>query len=41
MPAAHMLKSRVAEALMTLHERHSLNRFGFARFVAADASLYD
>ncbi len=33
-------KSRVAEALLTLHERHSLERFGFARFVGSDGSLY-
>ena len=29
-----------AEALLTLHERHSLERFGFARFVGSDESLY-
>ena len=33
-------KSRVAEALLTLHERHSLERFGFARFLGPDESLY-
>jgi hypothetical protein len=34
-------KTRVANALLTLHERHSLSPFGFERFVAADARLYD
>ena len=33
-------KSRVAQALLTLHERHSLERFRFARFVGPDESLY-
>ena len=31
-------KSRVAEALLTLHERHSLERFGFA--TAYRANIY-
>jgi hypothetical protein len=34
-------ESRVANALLTLHERHSLAPFGFQRFVAADHALYD
>ena len=33
-------KARVARALLTLHERHDLAPFGFARFVEPDASLY-
>ena len=35
------VKSRVANALLTLHERHSLALFGFERFVAADERLYE
>ena len=35
------VKSRVASALLTLHERHSLSPFGFERFVAADERLYE
>ena len=35
------VKSRVANALLTLHERHSLSPFGFERFVAADERLYE
>jgi hypothetical protein len=30
----------IADALLTLHERHSLAPFGFERFVAADERLY-
>jgi phosphonate transport system substrate-binding protein len=43
MPAAaeQAIKSRVANALLTLHERHSLSPFGFHRFVDADDALYD
>jgi phosphonate transport system substrate-binding protein len=43
MPAAaeQSVKSRVADALLTLHERHSLSRFGFERFIAADERLYE
>jgi phosphonate transport system substrate-binding protein len=33
-------KARVANALLTLHERHSLEAFGFRRFVAPDERLY-
>jgi ABC-type phosphate/phosphonate transport system substrate-binding protein len=33
-------KARVANALLTLHERHSLEPFGFRRFVAPDERLY-
>jgi phosphonate transport system substrate-binding protein len=33
-------KRRVADALLTLHERHDLSGFGFARFVEPDPSLY-
>ena len=33
-------KARAASALLTLHERHALEPFGFTRFVAPDAALY-
>jgi phosphonate transport system substrate-binding protein len=33
-------KRHTADALLTLHERHDLARFGLARFVEPDASLY-
>ena len=33
-------KNRVAHSLLTLHHRQALERFGFSRFVAPDASLY-
>ena len=34
------LKARAVTALLTLHERHALEPFGFTRFVAPDAALY-
>lgn len=33
-------KTRAAEALLTLHERHALERFGFTGFVKPDPALY-
>lgn len=33
-------KTRIATALLTLHERHDLSRFGYQRFVEPDESLY-
>jgi phosphonate transport system substrate-binding protein len=39
--AEQSVKSRVANALLTLHERHALSPFGFERFVAADERLYE
>ena len=33
-------KSRIAQALLSIHERHSLARFGFSRFIEADESFY-
>jgi hypothetical protein len=38
--AEQSVKSRVANALLTLHERHALSPFGFERFVPADERLY-
>jgi ABC-type phosphate/phosphonate transport system substrate-binding protein len=39
--AEQSVKSRVANALLTLHERHALSTFGFERFVASDERLYE
>ena len=33
-------KRRVADALLTIHERHDLSPFGFSRFVPPDEALY-
>ena len=33
-------KERIARALLTLHTRHDLSRFGYERFVEPDETLY-